>query len=438
MRLFGFVSTSFLSGSSGGCPRLLLLGLFVCLLVRGPACLPGSFELLPHLRGFRSSCRFCRGLCRLLLSCCCCLGSRRLAAVCLLLFLCCPCSNFLLLRPLSGRFVCTVLEQPLQVHASLNAKKFLTAKCNVTSNDSNGHTTTCLSSSCPGQKTRSEAGQSLIKYSQAFPRVPRFLMGSCNKSNMQIIHTCFERWTGFLCGSLPTPKAGVAGWQGTRSARKESDNAFMCQIWQKSAPDGLRIPEQAKMMRSRFLNEYAEHVPCQQLRCQALQVLTWEYKTQHTHCSWTEQRKQQQYLQNLISGQQQDQHKKQSPGYNCQQTSSYLKHILISMKSGFAATAVRQHQQEIALEVYKQLCVRFSTPLGTRSIGYLTKLLKPTFDHNNFEEAFSNWEFELQRYEAANATRLPDPVKIAALMNETKGPLQPHLHLNAGGSPAYT
>ena len=114
-----------------------------------------------------------------------------------------------------------------------------------------------------------------------------------------------------------------------------------------------------------------------------------------------------------------------------------LKYILITITSGSAATAVRQHQQEIGLEVYRQLCVRFSTPLGTRSIGYLTKLLKPTFDHNNFEESFSNWEFELQRYEAANTTRLPDSVKIAVLMNETKGPLPQHLHLNAGASPTY-
>jgi hypothetical protein len=36
-------------------------------------------------------------------------------------------------------------------------------------------------------------------------------------------------------------------------------------------------------------------------------------------------------------------------------------------------------------------------PVGTRSIGYPTKLLKPTFDTNNFEESFSNWEFELER-----------------------------------------
>ena len=67
----------------------------------------------------------------------------------------------------------------------------------------------------------------------------------------------------------------------------------------------------------------------------------------------------------------------------------------------------------------------------------LTKLLKPTFDHNNFEESFSNWEFELQRYEADNTTRLPDQVKIAVLMNETRGPLQQHLHLNAGTAPTY-
>ena len=83
------------------------------------------------------------------------------------------------------------------------------------------------------------------------------------------------------------------------------------------------------------------------------------------------------------------------------QLSTNLKYILITITSGSAATAVRQHQQDMGLEVYRQLCVRFSTPLGTRSIGYLTKLLKPTFDHNNFEESFSNWEFELQRYEAA-------------------------------------
>ena len=119
------------------------------------------------------------------------------------------------------------------------------------------------------------------------------------------------------------------------------------------------------------------------------------------------------------------------------QLAANLKYALITITTAAAATVVRQHHLAMGLEVYRQLCLRFSTPLGTRSIGYLTKLLKPTFDHNNFEESFSNWEFELQRYEADNTTRLPDQVKIAVLMNETRGPLQQHLHLNAGTAPTY-
>ena len=79
-----------------------------------------------------------------------------------------------------------------------------------------------------------------------------------------------------------------------------------------------------------------------------------------------------------------------------------------------------------------------STPVGTGSIGYLTKLLKPTFDINKFEESFCKWDYELQGYEHDNSTTLPDQVKIVVLMYETKGALQQHLHLNAGATPTYT
>ena len=114
-----------------------------------------------------------------------------------------------------------------------------------------------------------------------------------------------------------------------------------------------------------------------------------------------------------------------------------LKYILINITSGPAATICRQYQDAMGLEVYRQLCNRFATPVGTRSIGYLTKLLKPTFDTNNFEESFSTWEFELARYERDNNAQLPDQVKIAVLMNETTGALQQHLHLNASATPTY-
>ena len=101
--------------------------------------------------------------------------------------------------------------------------------------------------------------------------------------------------------------------------------------------------------------------------------------------------------------------------------------MLIITTTAAAATLCRQYQHEIGLEIYRQLLLRFKTPLGTRSIGYLTKLLEPTFDTNNFEESFSNWEYEIQQYESDNGTNLPDQVKVPVLMNRTRGPLQQHL-----------
>ena len=119
------------------------------------------------------------------------------------------------------------------------------------------------------------------------------------------------------------------------------------------------------------------------------------------------------------------------------QLANKFKYILTSTTTGAAATVCRQHQDAMGVEVYRQICQRFALPIGTRSISYLTRLLKPTFDSNNFEETFSNWEFEVARYERDNNTTLPDGVKIAVLMNETTGALQQHLQLNAGQTPTY-
>jgi hypothetical protein len=70
------------------------------------------------------------------------------------------------------------------------------------------------------------------------------------------------------------------------------------------------------------------------------------------------------------------------------------KQVLISITTSSAATICRQFQLATGFEMHRQLCTRFSIPLGTRSIGYLTKLLKPKFDNNNFEESFAQWEYE--------------------------------------------
>ena len=82
-------------------------------------------------------------------------------------------------------------------------------------------------------------------------------------------------------------------------------------------------------------------------------------------------------------------------------------------------------------ETWRLTHARYSIPLGTRSIGHLTRLLKPQLDEQKFEESFTTWEFQLSRYEQGNNPLLPDAVKIAILLNETKGPLQQHLQLQS-------
>ena len=52
-----------------------------------------------------------------------------------------------------------------------------------------------------------------------------------------------------------------------------------------------------------------------------------------------------------------------------------LQFILINCCTGSAATVCRQHHTNNGLETWRQLNSRFSIPVGTRSIGYLTKLL---------------------------------------------------------------
>ena len=88
-------------------------------------------------------------------------------------------------------------------------------------------------------------------------------------------------------------------------------------------------------------------------------------------------------------------------------------------------------------ETWRLIHARYSIPLGTRSIGHLSRLLKPQLDEQQFEQSFTTWEFQLSKYEKDNNTLLPDAVKIAILLNETIGPLQQHLPLQAGNITTY-
>ena len=70
-------------------------------------------------------------------------------------------------------------------------------------------------------------------------------------------------------------------------------------------------------------------------------------------------------------------------------------------------------------------------PSKAKSVGRLTKILKPDFNMNAFEDTFSSWEDEILKYEKETKTQLSDDVKIGILMTEIKGPLQQHLRLHA-------
>ena len=62
----------------------------------------------------------------------------------------------------------------------------------------------------------------------------------------------------------------------------------------------------------------------------------------------------------------------------------------------------------------------------------ITKLLEPTFNEAQFEEQFLQSEHDINRYKKDNGAALPDGVRIAILLNKTKGALQQHLQLRAG------
>ena len=119
------------------------------------------------------------------------------------------------------------------------------------------------------------------------------------------------------------------------------------------------------------------------------------------------------------------------------QLSNNLRYPLVSACDGPASTIRRQNMQCNGFETWRLTHARYSIPLGTRSIGYLTRLLKPQLDEQKFEESFATWGLQLSRYEQDNNTPLPDAVKTAILLNETKGPLQQHLQLQAGNITTY-
>ena len=64
-------------------------------------------------------------------------------------------------------------------------------------------------------------------------------------------------------------------------------------------------------------------------------------------------------------------------------------------------------------------------------LGGPHKALKPSgMERGNFENRLAALEYEILKYEKATTSRLSDGVKLAVLMNRTRGHLQEHRRLN--------
>ena len=80
------------------------------------------------------------------------------------------------------------------------------------------------------------------------------------------------------------------------------------------------------------------------------------------------------------------------------QLSRDMRYILVCICQGPTSTLCKQNGlRGVGLETRRQLNLRFVVPTGARSVGYLTKLLKPQFDANKLEDTFRSWEFEVAR-----------------------------------------
>jgi hypothetical protein len=83
-----------------------------------------------------------------------------------------------------------------------------------------------------------------------------------------------------------------------------------------------------------------------------------------------------------------------------------------------------------------EVCTELNTFWHTQS-WLPHKTIAAKIQPQNFEELFPTWDFELARHERDGRAQPPDQVEAAILMNETAGPPQQHMHLQAGSAQTY-
>jgi len=119
------------------------------------------------------------------------------------------------------------------------------------------------------------------------------------------------------------------------------------------------------------------------------------------------------------------------------QLAVHLQWMLVTLCTGSASAFLRRETGQNGFESYRKLCQRYMIPGNAKSVGRLSKILRPNLNNGSFEDSFSSWEDEIQKYEKETKSTLSDDVKVAVLLSETRGPLQEHLRLNASTMSNY-
>ena len=72
-----------------------------------------------------------------------------------------------------------------------------------------------------------------------------------------------------------------------------------------------------------------------------------------------------------------------------------------------------------------------------KALGQLRNTLNPSFPEANFEDAFLQWEAEVEKHERTFTTQVQDIMKVAAVLRTLSEPLQQHPQLSAGAAQTY-
>ena len=70
-------------------------------------------------------------------------------------------------------------------------------------------------------------------------------------------------------------------------------------------------------------------------------------------------------------------------------------------------------------------------------MGQLRNILNPPFPEANFEDAFLQWETEVEKCERNFTTQVQDIMTVAVVLPTLSGPLQQHIQLTAGAAQTY-